>query len=102
TSLSQADTRIYPIYDLLAKRHARPPTTQTAPNGSAPYSDDPIEQLVRIITETVAPELWRDNGGAVGSIRTWDGLLIITQSPKNHEAIERLLAEMRSGLGAPW
>ena len=58
---------------------------------------DAEDRLLQIITESVDVESWRDNGGAVGSIRTWAGRLVIHQTAENHEKIESLLASLRKG-----
>ena len=56
-----------------------------------------IDQLVMLITESVDPESWRDNGGTAGSIRSWAGRLIIHQTPENHQKIESMLNNLRKG-----
>jgi hypothetical protein len=79
----------------------RDQSTRPAPAVSvddAPLTRQEIEEeLVRIITEQVDVESWRDNGGADGSIRSWAGRLIIQQTPENHQKIESLLANLRKG-----
>lgn len=77
------------------------------PNGSASgvglFHDPPVtrqeieEELIRMITDSIDPESWRDNSGTVGSIRPWAGRLIIHQTPENHQKIESLLANLRKG-----
>lgn len=53
-----------------------------------------VEDLVRLIQDTVDPESWRENGGS-GSIRQlFDRRLLIGQTWRNHEKVERLLREV--------
>lgn len=51
--------------------------------------------LLEILTTNVDPDGWRDNGGDVGFIQQLNGLLIITNTPANHRAIDSLLAKLR-------
>ena len=55
-----------------------------------------IEQIVTIIQEQVDPEGWRDLGGDTGSLQELNGNLIITNTPRNHRAIEGLLNQLRT------
>src|SRR5687768_12667312 len=48
-----------------------------------PYREA-IDDLMRIITEFVAPDMWRDAGGTIGSIREFNGRLMITATPDMH------------------
>jgi hypothetical protein len=54
-----------------------------------------------MISMTVAPESWRDNGGTIGSCSQYNGLLVVTQTPANHKAIEALLSELTAKLRKP-
>jgi hypothetical protein len=58
-----------------------------------PYADA-AEELVNILQETIEPDVWRANGGNVGSIREWAGRLIIQQTPEGHRAVEGLLKQL--------
>jgi hypothetical protein len=53
------------------------------------------EDLIRIITDSVAPESWRDAGGEQGTLRDMQGLLVVTQTLRNHERVRRLLNALR-------
>lgn len=57
--------------------------------------EDRIRDLRNIITEQVDKDGWVDNGGETGSIQTYQSNLIITNTPKNHRAIEGLLSQLR-------
>src|SRR6185503_6157707 len=54
-----------------------------------------VEDITRLITETVAPESWRDAGGTVGSVRELQGQLIVTQTPENQRLLQGLLEQLR-------
>ena len=54
-----------------------------------------VDQIVTLIQDIVDPESWRDNGGAVGSVRELSGQLIVTQTPKNLRALQALLEQLR-------
>jgi hypothetical protein len=54
-----------------------------------------VDDLIRLITDTVAQDTWRDNGGALGSIREISGLLVVTQTAQSHKDIETLLGQLR-------
>ena len=50
-----------------------------------------MKSLVRLIVDSISPDSWRDNGGSVGSILTFDSKLIISQSSRTQEEIAILL-----------
>jgi len=79
--------RIYDYSDLLGR----------APTPPYFYAkrEDPLERLIYVIQETVDPESWRVYGGNVGSINTFDGLIIVTQTANAHEQIYALLESIR-------
>ena len=58
-----------------------------------------IDEVVRLITETVSPHSWRDAGGSVGSIRELQGQFIVTQTPQNHVDVMKLLDMLRHTRG---
>jgi hypothetical protein len=49
-----------------------------------------------LLQSTVAPDSWRSMGGTVGSIRAFNGILVVTQTPENQYAIHQLLAQLRA------
>lgn len=57
------------------------------------------EPLTTLLTDLVDPNSWAENGGDLGLIRTFDSLLVIRQTPQNHDQIEQLLAEIRKTAG---
>jgi hypothetical protein len=84
-------TRVYDVRDLLM------------PGGMNYLSAELLWQMRNIqvtnlsdtLKAVVAPDSWRDNGGTVGSIREFNGLLIINQTKDNHLEIEELLSQIR-------
>lgn len=57
--------------------------------------DGMIDKLIDTIQATVAPDSWRDVGGATGTINELNGSLVIRTTPENHAAINGLLSELR-------
>jgi hypothetical protein len=54
-----------------------------------------IDQLQALITETIAPDSWRDAGGSVGAMGELGGRLVICQSWENHRWVRILLDDLR-------
>ncbi len=81
--------RVYDVRDLLA------PATAGVATARAPYG-----QLIDVITGTVAPTTWSENGGS-GSISPLDGRLVVVQTEECHQQLEDLLAELRTALKDP-
>ncbi len=54
-----------------------------------------VEDITKLITDTVSPDSWRDAGGTVGSIRELQGQLIVTQTPENQRQLQGLLEQLR-------
>jgi type II secretory pathway component GspD/PulD (secretin) len=53
-----------------------------------------VDALIKLIEETVDAPSWRDNGGAVGMIREFGGMLVVTQTAENHRKIKDLLNQL--------
>src|SRR5439155_2391569 len=54
-----------------------------------------VEEITALITQTVAPDSWRDAGGTIGSVRELQGQLIVTQTPENQRLLQGLLEQLR-------
>ncbi|HZN66137.1 MAG TPA: hypothetical protein VFB66_12655 [Tepidisphaeraceae bacterium] len=54
-----------------------------------------IDEIIRLVTETVSPDSWRDAGGSVGAVRELQGQLIVTQTPENQRQLVNLLEQLR-------
>ena len=74
-----------------------PATTQSAPTIDPQHEQylDSVERLKLVITETVDPASWRDAGGTAGSIREFNGQLVVTQTPVAHDRVAKLLQDLR-------
>ncbi len=57
--------------------------------------EEMIDEIVDIITSNVDYDGWQENGGETGSIREFNGNLIISNTPRNHRAIIGLLRKLR-------
>ncbi len=55
-------------------------------------------KLLDLITTTVAPESWDETGGP-GSIREFDGVIVVAQMANVHDQIRKLLRELRAMRG---
>jgi hypothetical protein len=53
------------------------------------------KSLIKLVQDFVSPDSWKDNGGSVGTIAEFNGKLIVTQTPKNHQQVEWLLTKLR-------
>jgi type II secretory pathway component GspD/PulD (secretin) len=62
---------------------------------TGPTQEELTDELVRLLTEQIDPDNWRENGGSVGFVSRYKGNLLITQTPKNHRAIGALLRRLR-------
>ena len=108
----RTEARVYDVRDLLIADaqfiYGGGPATRpagggaslfyTAPPSTAPVNpyEESVDRLKRIIMDTIAPDSWRDNGGTIGSVNDFDGLLIITSTPQYHQEIADLLEMIRA------
>lgn len=103
----QLTTRAYNVRDLL---EPWPPRGKTA-GGPLPVPEgtkvvwtkgslyqyySAADEVIDLITSTVSPDTWTDNGGQ-GSISIFRGLLIVSQTEDVHSDIELLLRQIRAG-----
>jgi len=54
-----------------------------------------MDDLVKMIVDTVATDSWRDSGGTTGVLRVSKHKLIVTQTPMNHRQIRSVLKMLR-------
>ncbi len=102
------ETRVYDIRDLLVQpddtSHIGATTMPIAPSSKNPapqltsaandydaYRKQIVHELIDNIEQIVAPYSWKDQGGAVGTLRELQGNLIISQSHTNLEGVENVL-----------
>ena len=60
------------------------------------------DTVVSLIVGTVAPETWRETGGALGSARLLGTRLVVSQTEANHKQIEDLLNGIRDEGGGAY
>lgn len=60
-----------------------------------PTREELVQQIEKLIEDTVATDTWKDNGGSVGALRELQGQLIVTQTPENHRQLVNLLEQLR-------
>lgn len=84
-------TRVYNIRDLIdsyiayARAHG-----QTRAN-----SQDAVDAITKWIEDTVDTDSWKDNGGSVGALREFAGLLIVSTSTETHRKLKSELEKLR-------
>jgi hypothetical protein len=91
---AEVKVRVYNIARLLHHLPTTRPAADPTAFASEPQFEDKADRVIQIIKETVAPDSWRDAGGAVGSIREINGRLVVAQTETNHALIARLLEEI--------
>ncbi|HUO08550.1 MAG TPA: hypothetical protein VM008_09650 [Phycisphaerae bacterium] len=71
--------------------------TDTGNNAATPQqSRDAIVTAIKTAIKTIDPTSWVDNGGSVGDIQEFSGMLLIRQTPENHYKIEHdILQKLR-------
>lgn len=99
-----AAVRVYDVRDLIAAYCAAHPQPEARFRAydqpatvNATAAEDGAEEIIRIIEDYVDTDSWKDNGGEIGLIRVFNGMLIISQSPSGHREIEELFRKLRAG-----
>lgn len=89
---TKLETRVYPVRDLTLPRVER---DAFGPLGNLSGA----AELMAAISSAVAPDSWGEVGGP-GALESFDpaGVLVITQTMRNHERVEALLADLRRKL----
>jgi hypothetical protein len=109
--------RIYDCRDLLSwpwpgmdrKANSDPPAAANAaaapsvaakspPNLPTQVHDERASRLMKIITESCAPESWDEVGGP-GSVSDFYGLFIVSQTDRTHRQVEHFLDKLREAAG---
>jgi len=76
------------------------PTSPPAPP-TRPFANGPavtMEDLLRVMTNTVASDTWAENGGA-GKIDTLGAALVVWQTPQVHQLVDGFLKQIRNTSG---
>jgi hypothetical protein len=76
-------------YDVRFIAAWRVPATQPGAKAA-----EPLDLLTRMLYGSVAPASWKVHGGKA-ELKESNGLLVITTSPKNHEAIANLIDNLK-------
>jgi hypothetical protein len=58
-----------------------------------------VDQLAKLIEESIDPASWRDNGGSDGWIRGYQTRLIVSASPENQAKVATLISDLRQSEG---
>ena len=77
-----ACTEVYDVHELMGNI-----------NGEA--LETKMGALIKLIQDSIATDSWRDNGGTVGALRSFDDKLIITQLVRNQWQIASLLEKLK-------
>ena len=96
---SQMELRVYDVRDLIEGERALrgPGLDERDPSDRSPAAQERVEltdELLKLVTDTVAPQSWRDSGGAA-SINVFYGRLFIRQTWENHQLVEAALTLLR-------
>jgi hypothetical protein len=59
----------------------------------------PVDDLIDVITTSIAPPSWSEQGGP-GTISEYDGLLVISQTNQVHSQVAELIGQISSKLAA--
>lgn len=92
--------KVYDVRDLLREMNAAV-NTDDVPEEERRTWQEAVDELVRLITEAVDPDSWRDAGGTVGSIREMGGRFVVSQTPEGLRKVERLLNDLRAEFARP-
>lgn len=81
---------IYDLADIVARTNVR--NRASAPS---PMYVPAVDQLRMVITRTVTPDLWEDNGGDLGAIQVLTTSLVVTAPERSHHQIRWIVEQMR-------
>jgi hypothetical protein len=87
-------TRLYDVRDILQVSAESPQVSARLPWSPATPLDDAQWSLALFVEKNVAVETWRDNGGRLGAMRCAFGMLVVTQTPRNQDAVEAALCSI--------
>jgi len=89
TDEDEPNTRVYPVVDILYSKSSNGATAAI------------VKEYRELIVETISSDTWSDNGG-LGTIAfsPINSSFVITNSPRVHSRIERLLEDLRSASNA--
>lgn len=108
-----SEVKAYPVSDLLQLHSRAGDGAPPMPHGGGPgfsggpgspmggagpvrIVDTPLsaQQLINVISNTVAPDTWANVGGN-GGIEYYGGMLVVRQNARTHREVEKFLAMLR-------
>ena len=93
---------IRPLVDELRMRKGS--TTSQAASTQTAVDANPIFNIVPLLTDSIDPASWNDEASDTrdrpGMISEINGILVVTQSPENLQAVRRALEKLHEGLRA--
>jgi hypothetical protein len=98
------EVRTYNIADLLHREDAQD-VEKLAPGGYVTTEARVIasaidtDALLKLVYTLVDSESWQENGGSIGQVVVLGPMLVIRQTRENHDAISKLLAQVRHEQG---
>jgi hypothetical protein len=101
-------TEIYNVRDLIDAAvigsSDSPPPNDPMGRVEAPMArSEAAQALSDAIMRTISPDSWQNAGGAVGSIQSFAGMLVIQQSAENQARVAAFLQKLReSDAKTPW
>lgn len=86
-----------PVLDLESKVGNKKKSVDAfkAERKNVPDKKERIRQIISVIEQGVDPDSWKENGGDIGSVTELNGLLVITNTARNHREITGLLSKLR-------
>ena len=63
--------------------------------------DEAQATLARLITDTIAPASWRDNGSEYGSLYFFDNLMVVWQTWPNQQKLQRFMLDLQGASASP-
>lgn len=91
-------TRLYDVRDILKSEVERP--RALFPSATETSLDDAQNALIKYPEDYVVTESWKDNGGTSGVLYCAFGRLVVTQTPRNQDAVELALYYISDRLAA--
>ena len=86
----------FEAYDPGDPRKLSEPADAPAAPPAQPTREELTTQIMDLIRNTIDPANWREAGGHTSSMSQLNGTLIVNTTERNHDAIARLLAQIRA------
>jgi hypothetical protein len=86
----------YPLEASMIPGADEAPSGNNARDASPPGAQASVDSLIKLVVDSVAPNTWRDSGGSIGSIREYQGRLVVTQTAENMNSVQQVLDSLSS------